>query len=93
LTLDNQQRQFDMHYQQPTPQPPLTPCVLVSRSSIEIEGGYEIPVLDNSALGWTLNIQQVGGGWGCDGGVVSGAVMVGWGGGGVGRCGVVAWAG
>jgi hypothetical protein len=27
---------------------------------IEIEGGHEIPVLDNSALGWCIDIQVAG---------------------------------
>jgi hypothetical protein len=32
---------------------------LYTFNRIEIEGGKEIPVLDNSALGWVLSIQQV----------------------------------
>lgn len=29
----------------------------VDNARIEIEGGHEIPVLDNSALGWCVEIQ------------------------------------
>lgn len=29
----------------------------VDNARIEIEGGHEIPVLDNSALGWCIEVQ------------------------------------
>jgi hypothetical protein len=44
--------------QAPDGGPPSQRRPLIHR--IEIEGGHEIPVLDNSALGWALSIQQVG---------------------------------
>ncbi|KAI8475980.1 MAG: hypothetical protein J3K34DRAFT_464345 [Monoraphidium minutum] len=35
-------------------------CCGIDNARIEIEGGQEVPVLDNSSLGWALNIQQAG---------------------------------
>ena len=32
----------------------------VDNARVEIEGGPEVPLLDGSALGWCLNIQQAG---------------------------------
>ncbi len=32
----------------------------VDNARIEVEGGYELPVLDGSCLGWALSIQQAG---------------------------------
>jgi UDP-3-O-[3-hydroxymyristoyl] N-acetylglucosamine deacetylase len=32
----------------------------VDNARIEIEGGMEIPIVDGSALGWTIEIQKAG---------------------------------
>jgi UDP-3-O-acyl-N-acetylglucosamine deacetylase len=37
----------------------------VDNARIEIEGGHEIPVLDNSALGWCIEVQVRGCGTVC----------------------------
>lgn len=38
----------------------MSSVILFSCIRIEIEGGEEVPVLDGSALGWALAIQQAG---------------------------------
>ena len=41
----------------PSSQTLAPPSLLTPPLRIEIEGGSEIPILDGSALGWTLDVQ------------------------------------